>query len=139
MNWLRERPRGRALILTVCCAPVIAGCHGVVAAFLLKVLVSIGAELAGSYIGQAVEKKLDEWFFDKDSSDNSGGDVSADSTGLAGKYNGKMEIVITKGDEQCTVTVSNPRMIRDSEGSPWRLDPGIIQTAKQRSEESLGG
>lgn len=115
------------------------GCQQV-ASFLLKLLIQVGRDVAASFIGKFVEQKLDSWVFNKNSSENQGGDVVPTSgNSLTGKYNGTMEITVTDSTgKKSTVKVSNPRMIRDSTSSNWKLDPSLVQTAKERTEESFG-
>ncbi len=137
----RFRSRFAVCVVSVGLATGLAspGCQQL-ANFLLKLLIQVGREVAASKIGQFVEEKLDSWFFNKDSSENQGGGdvVATSSDGLVGKYNGQMEITVTKDDgKKATVKVSNPRMIRESTSSKWKLDPTVTQTAKQRSEESF--
>jgi hypothetical protein len=114
------------------------GCQQL-ATFLLKLLIQVGRDIAATYVGKFVEDKLDSWFFNKNSSENQGGDVNATSADkLRGKYNGVMEITVTADNgKKTTVKVSNPNMVRSSPDANWKLDPAIIQTAKERSEESF--
>ncbi|WP_029630105.1 hypothetical protein [Zavarzinella formosa] len=126
-------------LLSVALLTSAPGCQGI-ANFLLKLLVQVGQEVARSYIGKVIEDKLDSWFFNKGSSENNGGDVIATSgDGLKGKYNGMMEITIARdgANKPTVVKVNSPRMVRDSTSSAWKLDPAVIQTAKDRTEESF--
>jgi hypothetical protein len=138
MNRFRSRFAPCLVALALMSGLGAPGCQQV-GTFLLKLFFQVARDVASSYLGKFLEEKLDAWFFNKNSSENQGGDVTVTSSdGLKGKYNGTMEITVSReGGNKSTVKVSNPRMIRDSTSSPWKLDPGVIQTARQRTEESF--
>lgn len=138
MSWLRSKVSVCLLSCSFAIALGTPGCGGL-ANFFLKLLIQVGQNVAASYVGKFVEEKLDSWVFNKNSTENNGGDVAANSDGLSGTYNGSMEITVTgAGGKNSVVKVSSPRMVRDSTSSSWKLDPSIIQLAKQRTEEKFG-
>jgi hypothetical protein len=131
---MKHSPRSACWVLAgaIAFGAMTPGCAAIASA-LYQLMIFIGKEVARSAIGHVIEKKLDEWVFNRSDSANSRGDVQVSSSDpQRGTYDGKMEITV-KDEAAGTVDrfeVDHPAM-RRSPGGEWKLDSEVTDEAKR--------
>jgi hypothetical protein len=131
---MKRTPRSACWLLAgaIAFGSLAPGCSAIASA-LYQLMIFIGKEVARTAIGHVIEKKLDEWVFNRNDSANKQGDVRVSSGDpQRGTYDGKMEILVK--DEAAGTTdrfeVTNPAMRRGPDGE-WKLDKEVIDEAKR--------